>query len=40
MLMIDKFMKFFRLKVEASKSVEDVTYLTEYARTVKVTEVE
>jgi len=40
MLTINKFMKFFELKIIAFESVEDVAYLTKYARTVEITETE
>jgi len=40
MLMINKFMKFLELEIVAFKSVENVAYLTKYARTVEITETE
>jgi len=40
MLMIDKFMRFLEFKIVAFKSVEDVTYLTRYARTVEIIKIE
>jgi len=40
MLTIDKFMRFLKLKIVAFKSVENVTYLMRYARTVEITETE
>jgi len=38
--MIDKFMRFLELEVVAFEPVENVAYLTRYAKTVKVTETE
>jgi len=38
--MIDKFMKFFELEIVAFKPVEDVAYLTKYAKTVEITKTE
>ncbi len=40
MLMIDKFMRSFELEIVAFESVENVAYLTRYARTVEITETE
>jgi len=38
--MINKFMRFLELEVVAFEPVEDVAYLTRYARTVEITETE
>jgi len=38
--MIDKFMKFLELEIVAFKPVEDVAYLTRYAKTVEITKIE
>jgi len=38
--MINKFMKFLKLEVVAFEPVEDVAYLTRYAKTVEITEIE
>jgi len=38
MLAIDKFMGFFEPEIVAFEPVEDVAYLTRYARTVEITE--
>jgi len=40
MLMIDKFMRFLELEIVAFEPVENVAYLTRYARTVEITETE
>jgi len=40
MLTIDKFMRFLELEIVAFKSVENVAYLTRYAKTVEITETE
>ncbi len=40
MLMIDKFMRSLKLEIVTFKSVENVAYLTKYARTVEITETE
>jgi len=40
MLTIDKFMRSLELEIVAFEPVEDVAYLTKYARTVEITEAE
>ncbi len=40
MLTINKFMRSFELEIVAFEPVEDVAYLTRYAKTVEITETE
>jgi len=40
MLTIDKFMRFLELEIVAFEPVEDVAYLTKYAKTVEITKTE
>ncbi len=40
MLMINKFMRFLKLEIVTFESVENVAYLTRYAKTVEITKTE